>query len=94
MSPKLSKQQLEQISDDLLDEMIEEQAKENFDILFYGLQEPLETLGLGNLFRAIEERINLIFIKIAEKAFEMGHDHGYGAAALDTIEGLRPFLAA
>lgn len=95
MNPNLGKEQLERISDDLLDRMVEDLAKNSgFDTIFYGLEKPLMAQGYTHLFGAIEERVNLLLVKIAEEAFKTGHKHGYGTAILDMVTMLQPALTA
>lgn len=95
MPSKLTKQDLEYISDDMLDPMITQLIEEtHFDGLLHGLQGPLEALGSKELFGGFEEGINYFLSRLAEEAFRLGHEHGYGDAALATIDILKQSLAA
>lgn len=86
----LCPQQLEAVSDEVLDTLITEQAKVHFDEEFYGLGQSLMEAGQADAFMKIESAVTAFSIKVAEAAFAAGHQCGYVSLGLDLTEALRP----
>jgi len=90
MAPQLSQTELNWLSDEMLDSLIEATMSANFDGKFNALMAPIATRpDTTHIYLGIEEEINSLAIQIAEAAFEKGYQHGFSTAKLEMLEMIR-----
>jgi hypothetical protein len=81
MAPQLTQAELDRISDNALDHLIEATMSADFDDKFNALMAPIAI--------SPDTPSNTRAIQIAEAAFAKGYKYGYSSARLDLMEELR-----
>jgi hypothetical protein len=81
MAPQLTQAELDRISDNALDCLIEATMSADFDGKFNALMGPIACRpDTSPIFLELEAEINSLAIQIAEAAFAKGYKYGYSSA--------------